>query len=1159
MIMEKYLPEEYVLKFNNRPGNYTVVKVIGKGTSTVAYRAKYTDQDGLVSFHILKEYNPCYVNLTRDDDGTMICSESDRNKFDTGLSKFTSGYKRQSELRNIEKMTNQTPPIQGIFEANNTKYMDVSCYTGKTYDDLNELNLFKRMKICLSVAKLVQYYHQSGYLCLDIKPENIFVLDGITEMVEFIDFDSVCLKSEITFGNSLSYTKSWAAPEQINPGGWSEISEASDIYTVGELIFWSVFERHSLVQEHRHFSSYNFEKCVYSQDMSSYVQMLFTDIFHNSLRSSAENRYSSMDKLITTLNKLVNELSPNKKYIVNSNVHLKEFFIGRETEMAEIEIHLREKKLVFLSGIGGIGKSEIAKHYQAAHKDEYRNVLYMTYEGNLETMICQEDSVAIANFDRSRYETDHNYCWRKLSKIKELLEGENLIIIDNLDVQIENINHPDIWKYLLTLPCNILITTRCKQAEYTNIFIRELSGIGFLKSIFAHYCPFAIEHTVHVEEIIERLNKHTLLVVLIANQIKAAFLTPLAMNERLRESGIFSFNQVNVTLLKDGSSKNFPVAEHIQKIFSMSSMSLERQFMLIRLVFMPLNGVRANVFNSFYSFNNLNDLNWLIKNGWVNCTDTENRFLSVHPVIASVVVDILKKDFKLQESLYNGALHAMKKGYDDRNENQNTYEWFITRPTTNGEYESRKKVYKEAFGKTDINQKDYVAICDAIANLIEKYSMQGKMASKYITQYVDWFIKYGNTERKIELLEYTIKTYRSVGSANVFDPDSEKAWDLYACLLMNNGKIDASIKIAQEHMKVSKKAKDWYWVGCWCANLTRLYFEKLEKPDYNQLIKYYALLLFNSIRVRRRSKKSFPKFERVLNKQGKAHYEFLYYLGKEKLLYTRWAYVNEMISDLGPAKLRPISISLLSYAINLRGYSKTENSLEPTNNSIVIRIDKAKISIRKQRYKEAKEILQQIIEMYETEKLKETIGLYMVHEILGDIALLEENYKIAEEEFDTCLEINKVIDSQDEYSIKIKKGYLYNKKADLIRSEKLNLEVLSELKSIDSKSKRHLLGDAYYNVGDMYMLKGDYDMAWEYFEIAALTYVKATRFRTHINIGCARCVEKSAAINMSRGLSKDAIEQLEFVMDTFKQMLGINHPETRACKEKLDRYKSNCI
>ena len=63
------------------------------------------------------------------------------------------------------------------------------------------------------------------------------------------------------------------------------------------------------------------------------------------------------------------------------------YFCGREKELAELHAALIEHDKVFLNGIPGIGKSEIAKAYAKEHRKEYTNILYIPYTGDLKADI----------------------------------------------------------------------------------------------------------------------------------------------------------------------------------------------------------------------------------------------------------------------------------------------------------------------------------------------------------------------------------------------------------------------------------------------------------------------------------------------------------------------------------------------------------------------------------------------------------------------------------------------------------------------------------------------------------------------------------------------------------------------------------------------------
>ncbi|MBR0142430.1 MAG: serine/threonine protein kinase, partial [Ruminococcus sp.] len=190
-----------ILSFEDR--QYKILEILGRGSNTVAYLAECT-YSGHLSKCILKEYAP-----------------HNNNDFETGKIRFIESGKTQNSIRQISALNNQTPPVSRIFETNGTAYIDVACYNGTTLDKLDNLTLPQYMAICLTTAKTVGYYHKSGYLCLDLKLENIFILqnspdDTISQLVEFIDFDSVREMNDST-NIFFSYTRKWAAPEQLNP------------------------------------------------------------------------------------------------------------------------------------------------------------------------------------------------------------------------------------------------------------------------------------------------------------------------------------------------------------------------------------------------------------------------------------------------------------------------------------------------------------------------------------------------------------------------------------------------------------------------------------------------------------------------------------------------------------------------------------------------------------------------------------------------------------------------------------------------------------------------------------------------------------------------------------------------------------------------------
>ena len=139
-------------------------------------------------------------------------------------------------------------------------------------------------------------------------------------------------------------------------------------------------------------------------------------------------------------------------------------FRGRDNELNEIEESFKSHNVVTLSGIGGIGKSEIAKAYAVKSFKEniYEIVSYIDYKESLRKTISQLD---FSNFDEASFleslqtRNDITSIEDELFKKKlDWLETHNkkaLLIIDGMD----NYDDPDL-DILTHLAIHVLVVTR---------------------------------------------------------------------------------------------------------------------------------------------------------------------------------------------------------------------------------------------------------------------------------------------------------------------------------------------------------------------------------------------------------------------------------------------------------------------------------------------------------------------------------------------------------------------------------------------------------------------------------------------------------------------------------------------------------------------------
>ena len=834
--------------------SYTILSVMGEGGSCISYLAKMDSTDNEC---VIKEYYPLSLSLERNESGTLLCPEIEQEKYNLGIKHFIDATDNQIRLRLFENTSNQTFYVIDRFKANNTYYVITPRFNGETYKNNLEISLYDRVRVCRSVADYVRRCHMAGYLCLDIKPDNIFVVPETPEFVMFFDYDSVCKASDISFGKTSSYTEKWAAPEQLLPGAYESISFQTDIYILGELIFWSVFDRHSTEEEHRRNSKYKFQEIQYSDDISDDAKESLEEIFHNTLRSSVGNRYDSVDQLIVKIDELLVKLYPRNESIVSLLPAPTSFFVGRENEIEIIETKLRDEKKVFLSGVGGIGKSEIAKQYVYQFKEEYRSIIYLTYTVDLVSTI--NNAFFITDFEQKEEETDIHYCNRKINKLSELYSGRNLIVIDNLNIEIEDIDYREIWQKICALPCELIITTRCNQEAYYKyqIYIDGLKTTS-LEEIYNYYCKYGEEQRGFVEDIISAVHGHTLVVELIARQTRSSMKTPEEMLQVLEEKGILGLGTETVKWdLRKGT-----VSDHVKGLFTISNISDEQRQIMYMMAFMPLTGVDVKLFFEFYEADNYSDLRYLIDNGWISESLDSSRRISMHPVIRSVVIDELLDNRMLANDVFVRSINAMV-----------------------------------VLSKNDsINEDEFYAMCKSIAIQISMWNFEVEKAADYLSRYVNSFAKYGNSEERRKYLLKSIAIYDSVYGTEEYVAVREYAYNSYVELINDVNHVSEVKDLCERHLWKAKENKDLFMQGIWYTTMTKAAFiRNYTKSNFSLM---YVPFFFKLINIYHKMKDASGKIKPLITHEylESLHYDYLLELNLSETLYLNMASCLERLS-----------------------------------------------------------------------------------------------------------------------------------------------------------------------------------------------------------------------------------------------------------------------
>ena len=665
------LPNNTTITLNGT--EYKILDTKGRGASCVVYLAENCTNKRIV---LIKELYPINLGIFRDKENNLIVPNSFCEHFKFYKHKLCEAYKLQLEFHNSDETGNYTSDAETMVEAYSTLYIIMNKVVGSSYDKVVPENITDVLEVCKSVATAIGFYHKKGYLHLDIKPDNIYVLKETNQIINLFDFDTVKLKSDLENGNYIANSNEIAAPEiskaeidEFTGKYLQEVDERADIYAIGHILFEKVMERDAKSSDIILGKKFNLGKTKLLKNSSPQLREKIQEIFQHTVVRMKSERYSNTDELIKALDQAL-EIATEEKdgYLIDNNITVttsSSYYISRKDKLSEIRQHLENYHIAYLYGIGGIGKSETAREYAEEYRGSYTTIQLSVYSGDLKSLIAGLKFSSDDNY----FEKDINIRYEtKLSLLsKAMINNERtLLIIDNYNVEPDSDEYKrnvEVMKDLKKLHIHILFTTRTSpNDDKTKIDIEELSKEE-LRHMF-----FAInpkdkdkeERIAQVDELIETAYRHTLTVDLVAHQTaKIEGYGKKTLSDYikvLKESGINSGINVAVYNNKDDNEKSDIIFEHIRALFNLTALSEKEKYIMVNACLLPLSGMSVAEFESFIDLENYpnsesNDgwsedstISNLVKSGWIKRIDGEVPKITLHPIVSEVTVNELKPE-----------------------------------------------------------------------------------------------------------------------------------------------------------------------------------------------------------------------------------------------------------------------------------------------------------------------------------------------------------------------------------------------------------------------------------------------------------------------------------------------------------------------------------
>ncbi len=307
-------------------------------------------------------------------------------------------------------------------------------------------------------------------------------------------------------------------------------------------------------------------------------------------------------------------------------------FVGRNDEEDEIIKILSKNHRVLINGVGGIGKTALAKKIYFDYESKYKHIAWIEFKSSwTESLIS---SLFTANFNFSEKNTEDEK-YEKIFQFLSNLKGDILIIIDNFN----SIGSGDLFEIFKLSNADILITSRCQPVGIP-VYRLDPPNEEECKRIFKENYflkdSLTFEEDLIIEDIINRSQRYTLAIELIA---KSICYTNKSINEFWDDlkAQNYQLKELNLQANSDWNNRfiNEDISSQISKVYELAVLTDEEKAVAQLIsILPPFSKILLSDLKCWVPFSSTNTIVVLSNKGWVTC---ENREVYMHEIISSCI------------------------------------------------------------------------------------------------------------------------------------------------------------------------------------------------------------------------------------------------------------------------------------------------------------------------------------------------------------------------------------------------------------------------------------------------------------------------------------------------------------------------------------------
>jgi len=260
------------------------------------------------------------------------------------------------------------------------------------------------------------------------------------------------------------------------------------------------------------------------------------------------------------------------------------YFINRDDDISVFSALLQQHKTLFITGLPGIGKSELAKQYAKEHKKDYTNILYMEYTGSFYEMIADLDFVDDTD---SLSEKDR---FGKHYRFLKILQEDSLLIIDNFNtLEAED----SFLQQICSLKCTVLLTSRSCNDNYAYYHLEPSDTVAhtLLEHTLANASPeLMVSYKDELNAILETISYNLVATELVGRLLAYQIMTPDVLKNDLKENILLPAETSALTLTKDNHRLKNVFQTHMLQLLGYNDLPKKEQQLLSYIALAPETG-----------------------------------------------------------------------------------------------------------------------------------------------------------------------------------------------------------------------------------------------------------------------------------------------------------------------------------------------------------------------------------------------------------------------------------------------------------------------------------------------------------------------------------------------------------------------------------------